>query len=159
MPSANANAGSVYPGFCRHVNATYASGGFTIWFVLSILRVRSLPKIANSVVRPVAVYMVNLVFRPLSVNVKPRQSMLISRTPVNAYGSIPKRFVVMTSAASFWWTPFAAGFPYEDSTVLVIGKDFLKTVCGKMRRSHDAPVKRIGQRPGGIASAVSASPF
>jgi len=58
---------------CRSENSYKSAIAFPDWpLVLLIFSVRNVSQVANGVVRAVAVYVVDLLFRPLSCHVEPR---------------------------------------------------------------------------------------
>ena len=117
--------------------------------VLHVDRVRHTPEILNSVVRRVAINVVDM-FRPLAVNVQPSKSMRA------VWGFAYLNLLVLFRCAATGWFPGPHAAPCNDpskrASVWVVVKKFAQTLRGKIGLSHDAPSKRIGQRPVSVSS-------
>ena len=113
--------------------------------VLHVLSFSRLSKVAYSVVCWIAVYVVDKVFRPVSINKKPSRTMSRDMVFIDLQYHIPPGNTASSTPneSVFTWV----GQPCKDSSFPVVVKKFAQSLCGKIGLSHDAPCKRIGQKP------------
>ncbi len=122
----------------------------TIESILIVFSIGGLSKIAKSIVRPVAIYMVNELGRLLTVHIQPCQPVGKKLSSANNNSMVATGVYRPNSAifspAILWRSPIKC------ASFWVVIKNFAQTLCGKIGLSHDAPCKRIGQRPGRVIS-------
>lgn len=153
-----ANNRSVISKPLRSIDASMSCCRPSPFSILLVLPGRCLSKIYQTVVCAIAVPVVNLIFWPNAICVKPSKSVCIQRLTSNADHPIPDgltngaRDAVRFDALNSYPPMKLAGF-------WVVGKKFTQAFCGKIRLSHDAPVQRIGERPRAISRRGWASLF
>ena|SRR3990167_808674 len=115
--------------------------------VLKVNLLSNITKIANSVVATIAVNVVNIVFRPFSMNVKPRKPMSKVLGVVDGYAKIaPVDFFGSVCPGKLVCDVNLSG---KNSSLLIVIKQFAQALWGKIGLSHAVvPYKQwIGQRP------------
>lgn len=119
--------------------------------IFRILLCRCRPEIANSVVIWIAVDVVKKIFRRAACfkyprkDVRPVGDALDPDKPVAPNIDGPGN---VASASVFTWLDF----PSKNASLRIVVKKLAQTLRGKIGLSHDAPVKRIGQRPVSVSS-------
>lgn len=123
--------------------------------ILSVFRPSSLSKIAKPVVKSISIYVVYVMLRPLSMNVKPSQSVGHKVRKVNGDVAITKHCLGPSDMPNRA-TPRNSFYPSKYSGVWVIVKQFTQTLYGELRIVHShavSPVKKwFGQRPARVDS-------
>ena len=129
------------------VKANSEQGGLIVLMrpfqVLSILCIGCFSKICNSIVRPVAVDMVNLVFRPSTVGVKECETMgFVSRT------FYPEIDVTISTQPTGNISGMGAVSPAtyqssENSSIRIVMKQLTKSLCGQWGRIWLAHVRSL----------------
>ena len=117
--------------------------------ILHVDRVRHISEILNSVVSRVAIKVVN-VFRPFSIDIQP------SETVRAVWNLAYLNLLVLFRCAAACRLPgsYAAlrNDPSKRAGFWAVVEKFAQTLRGKIGVSHDAPSKRIGQRPACVSS-------
>lgn len=127
--------------------------------VLEIFGVGGLSQIGESVVLPDAVYVVDLVCRPATMNKQPNQPMRPISTPI--YPNLDVVAGAIAGVCSGWnhaMSTSCAGAG-EPASRLIVVEQFAQTRDGNIGSSHEAVFSLSGQRPGSVASTCSASLF
>jgi hypothetical protein len=119
--------------------------------VLDVLRVRDVAQVADPVVSGVAVDMVNLVNRPLAVDVQPSETMGSVFVPVHPNVDVSGRLGFVVDRAELDANR-GSNLSAKNSSLGVVIKKFAQAIYAKIRFSHDALQKRIGQRPDGAST-------
>lgn len=130
--------------------------GFVVFrraaLVLRIYLNADAAQIRKSVVSFISVNMVNHPSRPRPEDVQGGESMRKVVRPGNADSYVfPRRRVTPGHIAYSNLVRSLIG-PHKDASVLVVVEKFAQTLRGKICLSHDAPSKRIGQRPACVSS-------
>lgn len=94
-----------------------------ISFVLHIDGLRNVAQVVNSVVRSVAVNVINVSVRPFAMNVEPNKSMSESCVTVNHKLKVASRWI--TGNLSSQGLPFG-NFPAKDASLWVVGKKLVE---------------------------------
>ena len=109
--------------------------------ILSINGTRNVAQVLHSVVQAVAVYVVNVAFRPSPIYIKPSKTMRRVCDTIHTHDPVV-------------WTVLLKGAPLlplveasEQSSFRVVFKQFAQALRGKIVSSHDALQLLIGQRP------------
>ena len=89
--------------------------------ILKIAEPRYLAKIAKSVVAGIAVYMVDMLRRPFTSDMRPRKSMRELFSVVYGYGPIPSRLSGPRRLAYKIWSPFMRK-PCKDTCGRIVAK-------------------------------------
>lgn len=122
-------------------------------FVLPIDANWNIAKIFNSVVRFVAVNVVNGGDRPLSVNMEPNKSVNKVLPVINPSSQIPRLLKRPNNIADFG-VLCRLNSAFQNSSLLVVGKQIADAFCGEIKilGSHAvSPVKKwFGQRPSSV---------
>lgn len=118
--------------------------------VMLIQVLRNVSQVSNSIVEFVSVDVVKLLSWPLTKDVKPSESVSRVLSSKN-----PEPYVTPFVESS--WNianvaPVGASDASEFSRLYVVMKGRAKTFAGKIRSSHEAPVKQIGQRPASVSA-------
>jgi hypothetical protein len=119
-----------------------------------ILRIHLHGHIAQILESVVTCVAVGVVYRPLWViasHVKPSKSVGIVDNAINRDVEVAALFWAAGNLSDF---DSAAGLhePRKNTRLWVVVKKLAQTLRGKIGLSHDAPVKRIGQRPVSVSS-------
>ena len=125
-----------------------------VWesLILAIGSTRYISKVANSIVRPIAVDVVNLIDRPRSVYIEPCQTMCVIENTIDHYLKMP-----IVPGASCLVSSHGIGFaqnPRKNSGALVVVEEFAQSLCGKINLSHAVvPFKQwFGQKPWSVSA-------
>lgn len=128
--------------------------------IFLVLLVRYFTKVGKSVVPSVSIDMIDSL-RPDAIAIKPRQPVKMESFSVQTEFKIA--VACRTSSDVSWLRPSSMfshnDLPSKQARIRLIGKSLVKSFKRKIGFSHDAPVQRIGQRPGGVGSAFPASSF
>lgn len=114
-------------------------------------------QLANAVVSGVAVNVVNLPIRPSPVKMQPSKAVRAVTAPINHDDRVSVRAASRNS--SRFCRPATEYAPNENAGFGVVVKNFAQTLRGKIGLSHDAPSKRIGQRPVSVSSTCGLRHF
>lgn len=114
--------------------------------ILNIASMRHITKIAYSIVRAIAVDVVNFIFRPLSIYIQPSKPM--GKIPIskNTYSTVSSR-VNSSSNRAYSGILRCSFFPDKYTGLWVVVQEFSQACCGKIGLSHDTGPSLIGQRP------------
>ena len=118
--------------------------------ILRVSRACHHPQIYHSVVVPIAVYVVNLVFRPSSMQMKPYKSVRKMQPAIDLYLPVAVRVVSASGIANAYALMPSA--PSKHPSLWVVVKQFAQARCGKIGLSHDTVPSLIGQRPACVDS-------
>ena len=120
--------------------------------ILGVHGSRSHPKIRQSVVLTVPVYVVYLSDRKRAMNIEPSQSM----RPICQINHFDDNVSIPVNAAcqEALSPPRSAATPSEDAGKRVVVQDFEQARGSKIGSSQDAVPSLIGQRPVGVDSAA-----
>jgi len=111
--------------------------------ILLIHPSRNVAQVANSIVRPDAVDVVNLVFWDASGRVKPCQTVGLPPVSVNPNNDVSVMVNPPSGVANVYsFVRFNA--PCKHACFWIVVKNFAQTLCGKIGLSHDAPRMLIG---------------
>lgn len=154
--SAKSDLGIPFPAWLVQRDTKQPAGLVANWrapLILLIGAVAGLSQICKTIVRPVAIHVVNLLQRPFPGHVKPCESVCLVRGSVAAHAPVsiagikaPGTFAVAATGATFC--------PCECAGFRAVVKKFAQTLRSKIGGSHAVvPLKQwIGQRPGSIRS-------
>jgi hypothetical protein len=121
-------------------------------YVLTISLVRHIAQVVKSVVPTEAIFVVDFLRRPVSIRVKPSESMRAVISPVNLYDKKSSWFEGTGSGA--YDTTTTGAKPCENPSPWGVVKKFAQALCGKIGNSHDAPRMLSGQRPTSVQRTV-----
>ena len=127
-------------------------------FVLAVLAIGRLSKIAPGIVGSVPVNMINLILRPFASHPKPSNSVREVVTLINSNVDVAVNLGTSNCTARFKALAHCDQ-PYKMARRLVIVKKTTNLIGGNIRFSHEALQLLIGQRPDGVGSTVRASLF
>ena len=115
------------------------------WNILHIFKLISLPQVTQTIIRWIAINMVNSSNGPTPMNIKPSQSMSVTTMAhkTNTYSSVGGS---SSSNVTNFGSSTVQFNPSKQSSIRIIMQELFKNFWGKIRFSHDAPYKRIGQR-------------
>ena len=119
--------------------------------VLNICRGRNIAQIGPSIIRWVAVNMVNVILRPLAGHVQKRNAVRPIFLAINADPVVSAR----VDAPKHPGLAGPAGFLFqarEDAGLGIVMKQFAHALRGKIGNSHEAVLSLIGQRPVSVSS-------
>lgn len=120
--------------------------------VLLILRRSAKTKVGYAVVVFNPVYVIQPFIRPFTMNIQPRKSMSDIAASVNLAGDVSACDLPLHTASNEPSKLWSLTYPSQVSGIWVVVKKFAQACCGKIGLSHDAPYKRIGQRPRCVTS-------
>lgn len=117
-------------------------------------------QIAKAIVRRVPIHVIYLMDRPFSSYVKQSQPVTKLVRASNGYCDV----ATLCPAPCAHAGPINAGFPgshepRKNARLGVVVKKFAQTLRGKIGLSHDAPRKRIGQKPVSVSSTCGLRHF
>lgn len=128
--------------------------------ILQVLRLVCFTQIIKPIVAWVAVNVVNVLFRPATVNVKPYQTMSVKTTFRNTNCNSAVESFNASNRTNFCFATMMNGFkPSEQTSVGVVMQILTNKFWGNIGCSHDAPYKRIGQRLGSVSALVGLRHF
>jgi hypothetical protein len=128
--------------------------------VLHIRAYIAVSQIAESVIRRIAVYVVNVFGRPRSVNVQPRQPMSFVRLACNNDVAISKFSKAASNSPNLvTCTTANSSKARKSACIWVVVKQFAQALRSKIKLIHDALLMLIGQRPVSVFSTARASLF
>lgn len=148
------NLGIPLPGRLVQRDSKQAAGLIAYWrtmLILLIFAVACLSQVYKAIVCPVAIHVVNLLRRPFSRHVKPREAVCLVRGSGAADAPISIAMVQIPGFLSVAATGATFG-PCEYTRLRVVVKKFAQTLRGKIGLSHDAVLSLIGQRPACVDS-------
>lgn len=121
--------------------------------VLHVLGIRGLSEICNSVVRALSVYVVDLVGRPNSVNIKPSEPMSKVLNVVNSDDPVASAYLRPCNL-SYAYPSIEAYSACKYASVRVVIEKFAQACCGKIGLNHDVvPQKQlIGEKPRSVSA-------
>ena len=122
--------------------------------ILHIHGCRDIAQVVESVVCPIAVNVINVSGRPDPVRGEPRKTVRRVKTLIDTKPDITLRGFAPSDITGSRPIPLSRGQADEFAGLWIVIEKFAQTLRGKIGLSHDAPSKRIGQRP---ASADNAS--
>lgn len=130
--------------------------------VLAVLLLRGLSQIAHSVVKGLAVNVVDLKWRPSPIRIKPCKAVAEIVMAIDPDREIACN--IFTTSRTIGVCPSmpsasAIGEPKEMARLRFVSKKFAQTLRGKIGSSHEALLLLIGQRPAAIRSRSRASSF
>ena len=119
--------------------------------ILTIPGNRNIPKISDSVIASVPVYVVYDPIRPNAIDIKPCKPVPEAELAINADVNVPSRFrrASRTSSRGLWSSPHSAD---KLSGFWGVCEQLAQTLCGKIGLSHDTVPSLIGQRPARVIS-------
>lgn len=135
-------------------NAAAFVGEWGFASVLCVPFVRYIAQVVNAVIGRITIFVVNLIDRPNTIDVQPRQAVRLVSFAINPY---PNATALINSTGIFA-TMLTSG-SNKDAGVWIVVKQLAQSLRGKIRLSHDAVPLLIGQKPGRVISACSASSF
>jgi hypothetical protein len=114
----------------RHPQSTSFITAMRSHLVLNVFGRCNVPQIYQSVIVRNTVNVVNIVFRPLAVRIKPYQAMRSVTPTVKSYDAVT---VVVYSPchASYYYSPIGFYAPTQNPTFTVIIKQFFNTILRK----------------------------
>ena len=130
-----AYAASAYPRFKTLFSLGYAKTPRSIssmcrYLILNIFGGRNIAQIFQSVVVRISVNVVNVVFRPFTMRVKPNQSM--RAIPLSIYGYNPVTEIIYSSRyAAHHYSPVSFDAPAKNAGRNIADKQFFKTFMSK----------------------------
>lgn len=116
-------------------------------------------QIGPSVVSPIPVDMVNFMRRPFSGHVEPRKAVRLVRIPVEPYRTVFLNGLDCSGCGVGMNCIRHPNAPRKHTSLGIVMKNFAHALRGKIGLSHDAPVKRIGQRPVSVSSTCGLRHF
>jgi len=121
-----------------YAQKTYFIGFSSLTNVLKVFRARNLAKICKSIINFITVNMVNVLCRPFSGNVKPRQPMREMLPIVYGYRPIPHSLLGASNAAYKVW-PTTVRNPNKNAGKRVVAQNFPKVFNSAWwTRFHDS---------------------
>jgi hypothetical protein len=135
-------------------DAKQAAGLIAYWritLILLVCAVAYLSQVCEAIVRSVAIHVVNLLQRPFSGHVEPREAVGLIRGSVTADTPVSIAAIKTPGALSIAasWTAFR---PCECTSLRIVVEKFVQFLRGKIGLSHDAVLSLIGQRPACVSS-------
>lgn len=130
---------------CAKKSAQIVEVGFCD--ILMIFGVRRLAQIIDTIVKFVAVFVVNLAFWPSTMNKKPSKSMQPVVFAIKAHNAVAFLVDITRMGAGFYALSSKTLNPRKQSCFWVVVKKMAQAFCGKIGFSHDAPLMLIGQKP------------
>lgn len=119
----------------RHANiAGLIVGGFRP--IHAILLMRHFTQIAQSIVRPIPIYMVNFPERPKPISHSHSNSVRWNYGPIDANFNVA---IAKGASAMSGFCPLRCVFPYEVPGIGVIGKFFVQSGYRNFSHSYDIP--------------------
>jgi hypothetical protein len=113
--------------------------------ILEILASAYISQIAKRVVGSIAINMVDIKCRPLAGHIQPRKAVRPVAFPIDKNKQVAFAVVAPNNG-------FRALNAQKLASFGIVVKKFAQTLRGKIGLSHEAPVKRIGQRPVSVSS-------
>ena len=126
--------------------------------VLSVLRSISLSQIVKLIVAWVAINVVNVFVRPTPMNIKPCQSVSQIACGIDGNGQSSISGSVSSNITNFD-VSFSTYTPCKQSSFGIVMQQLTHKFWGKIRFSHDAPYKRIGQRLESVSALIGLRHF
>ncbi len=111
-------------------------------FVLTVLRLIRLSKIANSVVQFITVHMVDISFRKRTVDIKPSKPVGKVNLSDNPDLGVPSGVDGPSLSTNRGLRPPVLPVVKKPG-VRIVGKKFAQKLCGKIRSSHDDLLYRL----------------
>lgn len=139
-------------------NTSWAGVLLAAVHIFRVLLLGSRAQVGPCVVGATPVFMVNLIFRPLSGHVQPSELVRSSSRAIDNKADIPD-IIDMPSAGACDCCPATVDKPREDTCLRVVVQKFAQTLRSKIGLSHEAPPVRIGQRLASVCSTARASLF
>lgn len=102
----------------------------------AILLMRYFTQIAQSIVRPIPIYMVNFPKRPKSIGHSHSNSVRWNYDPINANFNVA---IAKGASAMSSFCPLRCVFPYEMPSIGIIGKFFAQSGYRNFSHSNDIP--------------------
>jgi hypothetical protein len=125
--------------------------------IFRVNRRRGVSQVAYSVISTIAVYVIKHLAGPLSVVMKPCQSVRGVSLVIQTNRHVP---VLVNASGLLALVPFVPFYlSGKNSSVWVVIKKFAQFLRGKIGISHKAVLSLIGQRPASVGSACRASLF
>lgn len=106
----------------------------------AVLRVIAFSKVANSIIRLIAVDMVNYLFRPSSIDIKPRKAVGLVKPIVNTDNNIASIFKACSFTTAEAATPSASMLPSKYSSFLVVVNQLFEAIL----RKRKSPLITVG---------------
>jgi len=115
------------------------------WNVLHIFKLIGFSQVRQSIVTWIAINMIYSIGRPMSMNIKPSQTMGVTTMThkTNSYSSIGG---FSSSDVTNFGSSAVQFNPSKQSSIRIVMQELFKNFWGKIGFSHDASYKRIGQR-------------
>jgi len=120
--------------------------------VLHIHRCRNITQIVESVVRLIAVDVVNVSGGPCPAHEKPRKTVRRVKTLIDTKANVPMRGFASSNIAGPCFMALSRCQASENAGFWVVVKKLAQTLRGKIGLSHDAVLSLIGQRPARVDS-------
>jgi len=133
----------------RNTKVSAFISSFRFAYILFVFYVRHISKICNAIVRRVSIDVINLLFWHETVNIKPRQPM---RSDLMTIHLNVDSTSLLPSSGRANGLPSRLDAPNKNSSLGAVIKKLAQAIYAKIRFSHDALQKRIGQRPGGAST-------
>jgi hypothetical protein len=105
------------------------------FYILVVRKPIRITQIIDPIVRSVAVYMINITKRRISVNIEPSKSMGEVKFLINSNAEItifPKR----TSDITYFYGVAGHGYPCKFASLRIVGKKFTQAFCGNHKTPH-----------------------
>lgn len=148
------NLGIPLPSRLVQSDAKQPAGLVADWrspLILLIGTMAGLSQVRKTIVCPVAVHVVNLLRRPFSGHIEPREAVGLVCVSVAAHA--PVSIAGIKASCTFSVAASGATFcPCECARLGIVVNKFAQTLRGKIGSSHDAVLSLIGQKPGSIRS-------
>ena len=121
--------------------------------ILQVNGSRNVSQVAKGVVRPIPIFVVDVVLRPIASHVKPCQPMASIGLGLESYLEIPQRIKASSDCADRCG-PVSASLndPRKNAGFWVVVKKLAQHLRGKIGLSHDAVLSLIGQKPACVDS-------
>ena len=118
----------------RHAEEARGASATRSCLILHIHGLRNIPEVCNSIVRPIPIDMVNVMFRPRAVRVQPRQSVRPEERSVDPDDNVA--IAVDRSRDSAYLDPLATYSPPKNSAVQLVVKQRSQRFGGKVSAFH-----------------------
>jgi len=127
--------------------------------VLDVLRISCFAQISKPIVGALAIDVVDLIGRPFTSHVQPREPVNSVADAVEIASYVACRFIEPASDRPGWFSTTTCLKAREHPSFWIVVKQLTQTFCGYNGLSHEVPVKLIDQRPASIGSASRAFAF
>ena len=136
-------------GYTKNAGTLVVPHGFPL--VLGVDAAAYISQVGDGIIRPIAVYVVNVIFGPCARHVQPCQPV----KPIRALVDAGYEVAVFPETPNWCADVDAHGrldAPRKRPGLRVVVNQFVKSLYGKIVVSHDAVLSLIGQRPARVDS-------